>query len=220
MRGLHMLAEDIEAGKGKLRIRQADNAKFKLGDNMAMTPGKVVCRNELMELIQYAPSTTEVYRRPLLIVPPWINKFYILDLNPEKSFIRWAVAQGLTVFVVSWVNPDERHADKGFEDYMREGVFAALDAIEAMTGETRRRGDRLLRRRHVAGGHARLHGGDRRHAHFQRDVVHDAGRFHRPRRSEGVHRRRALKRRAKMAKTGYLDGSQMANAFNMLRPND
>ena len=88
-----------------------------------------------MELIQYAPTTAEVYRRPLLIVPPWINKFYVLDLNPAKSFVRWAVDQGLTVFVISWVNPDERHADKDFESYMREGIFAALDAIEAATGE-------------------------------------------------------------------------------------
>ncbi len=102
---------------------------------MAMTPGKVVFRNELMELIQYAPSTAEVYRRPLLIVPPWINKFYVLDLNPAKSFVKWAVDQGLTVFVISWVNPDERHADKDFESYMREGIFAALDAIERATGE-------------------------------------------------------------------------------------
>ena len=135
VRGLKMLAEDIEAGHGSLRIRQADAAKFELGVNVANTPGKVIFRNELIELIQYAPMTDEVYKRPLLIVPPWINKFYVLDLNTEKSFIRWAVAQGLTVFVISWVNPDERHAEKGFEAYMREGIFAALDAIEQATGE-------------------------------------------------------------------------------------
>src|SRR5277367_714881 len=135
VRGLHMMAEDIEAGRGQLRIRQSDARKFKLGVNMAVTPGKVIFRNELMELIQYAPSTPDVYQRPLLIVPPWINKFYVLDLNPEKSFIRWAVAHGLTVFVISWVNPDERLADKGFEAYMREGIFAALDCIEQATGE-------------------------------------------------------------------------------------
>ena len=130
-----MMAEDIEAGKGNLRIRQVDARDFKLGVNLATTPGKVIFRNELIELIQYEPSTPEVYKRPLLIVPPWINKFYILDLNPEKSFIRWAVAQGLTVFVISWVNPDERLADKGFEAYMREGIFAALDCVEQATGE-------------------------------------------------------------------------------------
>ena len=130
-----MLTEDIEAGKGNLRIRQSDARAFKLGVNLAATPGKVVFRNELIELIQYEPTTAQVYKRPLLIVPPWINKFYILDLNPEKSFIRWAVAQGLTVFVISWVNPDERLADKGFDAYMREGVLTALDGVEQATGE-------------------------------------------------------------------------------------
>ena len=130
-----MLAEDIEAGKGHLRIRQSDTSKFTLGVNMAATPGKVVFRNDLIELIQYAPTTEMVDRRPLLIVPPWINKYYILDLGPEKSFVRWAVAQGLTVFMVSWVNPDQRLAHKNFEDYLREGIFAALDAIEQATGE-------------------------------------------------------------------------------------
>ena len=135
VRGLKMLAEDIDAGGGELRIRQSDARTFKLGVNMAATPGKVVFRNALMELIQYAPTTPHVFKRPLLIVPPWINKFYILDLNPEKSFIRWAVAQGLTVFVISWVNPDERHADKDFGSYMREGVLTAVDCIEQATGE-------------------------------------------------------------------------------------
>ena len=138
VRGMKMLAEDIAAGNGDLRIRHTDTSKFQVGVNMALTPGpyrKVVFRNDLMELLQYAPSTPDVLRRPLLIVPPWINKFYVLDLNPEKSFIRWAVAQGLTVFVISWVNPDERHAAKDFEAYMREGILAALDEVQAITGE-------------------------------------------------------------------------------------
>ena len=135
VRGLKMLAEDIQAGHGNLRIRQSDARAFKLGVNLATTPGKVIFRNALIELIQYEPTTPEVFKRPLLIVPPWINKFYILDLNPEKSFIRWAVAQGLTVFVISWVNPDERHADKDFDAYMHEGILTALDCVEQATGE-------------------------------------------------------------------------------------
>ncbi len=134
-RALKMLAEDIEAGHGNLRIRQVDARPFKPGVNMAVTPGKVIYRNELIELIQYEPTTPEVYKRPLLVVPAWINKYYILDLNPEKSFVRWAVAQGLTVFVISWVNPDERHADKGLDAYMHEGILTALTAIEDATGE-------------------------------------------------------------------------------------
>jgi polyhydroxyalkanoate synthase len=108
---------------------------FEVGRNVAVTPGKVVFRNDVIELIQYEPTTETVSKTPLLIVPPWINKFYILDLNPEKSFVKWAVAQGLTVFVISWINPDSKLAQKGFGDYMQEGIFAALDAVKAATGE-------------------------------------------------------------------------------------
>ncbi len=135
LRGISLLGEDLEAGKGTLKIRQTDISKFQLGVNMAATPGKVIFRNDLIELIQYAPSTETVCKRPLLIVPPWINKFYILDLNPDKSFVRWAVSQGITVFMVSWVNAEARHRDKDWSAYMREGIFAALDAIEKATGE-------------------------------------------------------------------------------------
>ena len=134
VRGMQMLAEDIKAGGGQLRIRHTDPSKFKLGENIATTPGKVVHQNELCQLIQYEPATKKVLKRPLLIVPPWINKFYILDLNPEKSFIRWCVEQGHTVFVVSWVNPDRRQAKKSFEEYMREAVLESLDVIEKRTG--------------------------------------------------------------------------------------
>jgi polyhydroxyalkanoate synthase len=132
-----MLAQDLEAGKGSLKITRYDASKFEVGVNLATTPGKVIFRNELIELIQYAPTTDAVYKRPLLIMASWINKFYILDLTAEKSFVRWAVSQGLTVFIISWVNPDSRHRDKGFEAYMREGLLAALDAIEKATGETK-----------------------------------------------------------------------------------
>ena len=129
---------------------------YEVGRNLALTPGKVVFQNDLMQLIQYEATTPEVLKVPLLIVPPWINKFYILDLTPEKSFIKWCVDNGLTVFVVSWVNPDAKLAEKSFEQYMREGVLAALDAVEAATGEKQSAHDRLLRRRHAARDHARL----------------------------------------------------------------
>ena len=135
VRGMHMLAEDIEAGGGELKIRQSDASKFEVGRNLALTPGKVIFQNELMQLIQYAPTTETVLKRPLLIVPPWINKFYMLDLTPEKSFINWCVDQGLTVFVISWVNPDAHLAKRASSDYMREGPLAALDAIKQATGE-------------------------------------------------------------------------------------
>jgi len=130
VRGMKMLAEDIEAGQGYLKLRQSDASKFAVGKNLATTPGKVIHQNDLMQLIQYSPATETVLKRPLLIIPPWINKFYILDLNPEKSFIKWCVDQGLTVFVISWVNPDARQAAKGFEEYMREGPLEALDVIK------------------------------------------------------------------------------------------
>ncbi|HEY5347264.1 MAG TPA: class I poly(R)-hydroxyalkanoic acid synthase [Rhizomicrobium sp.] len=133
VKGLDNLLADIERGAGELSIRQSAEG-FVLGENIATAPGKLVFRNELFELLQYAPVTEQVFQRPLLIFPPWINKFYILDLRPENSFIRWLVAQGYTVFVVSWANPDSHLAQKSFEDYMREGIFAALDAVHDATG--------------------------------------------------------------------------------------
>ncbi len=135
VKGLENLLSDMERGDGQLRISQVDESAFTLGENVATTPGKVVYQNDLMQLIQFEPTTKKVDRRPLLIVPPWINKYYILDLQPKNSFIKWATDQGLTVFVVSWVNPDKELAAKSFEDYMLEGPLDALGAIEKATGE-------------------------------------------------------------------------------------
>ena len=220
-RGLKMLAEDIEAGHGNLRIRQVDSRPFKLGVNMAATPGKVIYRNELIELIQYEPTTPEAYKRPLLVVPAWINKYYILDLNPEKSFVRWAVAQGLTVFVISWVNPDERHADKGLDAYMHEGILTALTAIEDATGEID-----VMAVGYCVGGTllavtlAYMAAVDDRRvssATLFTSLVDftdpgDLGVF--------VDAEQLKAAEERMAEQGYLEGSHMAQAFNMLRPND
>ena len=199
VRGLKMFAEDVEAGGGELKIRQSDNTKFEVGVNLATTPGKVVFRNELIELIQYAPATQTVFRRPLLIVPPWINKFYILDLNPKKSFIRWCVEQGLTVFC----------------------IFAALDAIGAATGE-----ESVTAIGYCVGGtllSATLGymaaTGDRRidsatlfttQVDFQN--AGDLKVFVDETQIEAIEEQ--------MKPRGYLEGRRMANAFNMLRPND
>ncbi|MBL4666523.1 MAG: class I poly(R)-hydroxyalkanoic acid synthase, partial [Sneathiella sp.] len=133
--GLKNLLEDLKKGKGQLSPRMVPDGVFEVGKNVAATPGKVIFQNELMQLIQYTPTTEKVYKKPLLITPPWINKFYILDLKKENSFISWCVEQGYTVFIISWVNPDERHIEKTFESYMSEGILAALDAIEQTTGE-------------------------------------------------------------------------------------
>ena len=135
VRGMQLLAEDIERGSGHLKIRQTDTTKFEVGQNLAITPGKVIYQNAVMQLIQYEATTEQVLKRPLLIVPPWINKYYILDLSPEKSFVKWAVDQGQTVFVISWVNPGKELAGKSFEDYMHEGILEALGAVQQATGE-------------------------------------------------------------------------------------
>ena len=134
IQGLDNLAADLKRGRGMLAISQADLDAFKIGENVATTPGAVVFRNEIFELIQYTPTTDVVHKAPLLIFPPWINKFYILDLQPKNSMIRWLVARGHTVFLVSWVNPDAQLAQKTFEDYMRNGVYAAVEAVQQATG--------------------------------------------------------------------------------------
>ena len=135
LRGLKNLLEDLDHGDGQLSIRQVDREFFKVGDNVASSKGQVVFQNDIMQLIQYEPQTEKVHKRPLLIFPPWINKFYILDLRPDNSFVRWATEQGRTVFLVSWVNPDGSLADKTFDDYIKEGCFAALDAVKGAIGE-------------------------------------------------------------------------------------
>lgn len=133
--GLENLLEDMERGHGELKISTTNYEAFEPGKNLAATKGSVVYQNDLMQLIQYAPSTVTVYKKPLLIVPPWINKYYILDMRPENSFVKWLVDQGHTVFIVSWVNPGPQHAQKAFSDYMHEGLLDALSHVEKATGE-------------------------------------------------------------------------------------
>ncbi len=135
IKGFENLIEDLQRGDGTLKISTTDYNAFKLGENIATTRGSVIYKNDLIELIQYEATTKDVFKRPLLIIPPWINKYYILDLREDNSFIKWAVEQGHTVFVISWANPDKELAQKQFEDYMHEGVIAALDEIEKITGE-------------------------------------------------------------------------------------
>ena len=220
-RGMHMLAEDIEAGGGDIKIRQSDARAFEVGRNLALTPGKVIFQNALMQLIQYAPATESVLKQPLLIVPPWINKFYVLDLTPDKSFIKWCVDQGLTVFVISWVNPDEKLAAMNFEDYMKLGPLAALDAIEESTGETK-----VNAIGYCVGGTllavtlaymATKHDTRIASATFfaaQVDFAHagDLKVFVDEEQLQAIEHR--------MTERGYLDSQKMATAFNLLRSND
>jgi polyhydroxyalkanoate synthase len=128
-RGLRMMLDDLERGEGKLLPRQTDVEAFEVGRNTAISEGVVIWQNHLLQLIQYAPLTEKVHARPLLFVPPWINKYYILDLNPKKSMVKWLVEQGYTVFMISWVNPDERHGDETWESYMFDGAVAAIDKV-------------------------------------------------------------------------------------------
>lgn len=221
VRGMKMLAEDIAAGKGDLKLRQADYSPFEIGKNVATTPGKVVGRSDVAEIIQYDPATETVLKRPLLICPPWINKFYILDLNPQKSFIRWAIEQGHTVFVISWINPDERHGAKGWEAYIREGLQYGLDMIDKATGEKEVNaigycvGGTLL-----AAALALLaqEGDDRiKSATFfttQVDFTY-AGDL-----KVFVDEDQVAAVERSMNEKGYLDGTKMATAFNMLRSGD
>ena len=221
VRGMHMLTEDIQAGHGNLRIRQSDASMFEVGRNLALTPGKVVFQNDLMQLIQYEATTKDVLKVPLLIVPPWINKFYILDLTPEKSFIKWCVDQGISVFVVSWVNPDARLVEKSFEQYMREGVLAALDAIETATGE---------KKAHAIGycvGGTLLSISLAYLAAKKQDRVLSATLFaaqvdftYAGDLMVFVDDERIKQLEAHMKDQGYLEASRMVTAFNMLRSND
>src|SRR6056297_3690086 len=135
VKGLENLIADLEANNGEMVVRLADDRAFELGENIATTPGEVVYRNRMMELIQYAPATSEVHATPLVIFPPWINKFYIMDLKPENSLIRWITEQGYTLFVVSWVNADTSHAEVGLEEYIEEGYLTAIREVKAITGE-------------------------------------------------------------------------------------
>ncbi len=221
VRGMHMLTEDIKAGHGHLKIRQSDPGVFEVGRNLALTPGKVVFQNELIQLIQYEATTPDALKVPLLIVPPWINKFYILDLTPEKSFIKWCVDNGLTVFVISWVNPDAKLAKKSFEQYMREGVMAALDAVEEATGEKQVHaigycvGGTLLAitlAYLAAKQDNRILSATMFAAQVDFTYAGDLMVF--------VDKERVEQLEAHMQQQGYLEADRMATAFNMLRSND
>jgi polyhydroxyalkanoate synthase len=137
VRGMQNFTADLQRGGGQLAIAQTDYELFKIGENVATAPGKVVFRNEIIELLQFSPSTEQVYEIPLVIFPPWINKYYILDLRPENSMIRWLADQGITVFVASWVNPDVSLATRTFEDYMRDGIYAGTQAAMDQCGTDR-----------------------------------------------------------------------------------
>jgi len=221
LKGLDNLLADLERGKGNLAIRMTDYDAFRVGENIAVTPGKVVFQNDLMQLIQYDPSTPTSFTAPLLIVPPWINKYYILDLRAKNSFVKWAVDQGHTVFMISWVNPDEHLGGKTFTDYMREGPLAALEAIEQATGQ---RQVNLIG--YCLGGTLSVctlawmaaKGDDRVLSATLFTTMTD---FKEPGElGIFIDEEQLTSLENRMAETGYLDGRDMATTFNMLRAND
>ena len=221
LRGLNNLLADIERGDGQLKISMTDDKAFTMGKNIATTPGKVVFQNELMQLIQYLPTTEKVYKKPLLIIPPWINKYYILDLRASNSFIKWAVDQGHTVFVVSWVNPGREYAGKTFEDYLHRGPDDALAAIERATGEKQVNmigyclGGTLL----GAALGVMAAKKDKRAATatffvslLDFSIPGELGVF--------IDEKQVQNLEQRMNERGFLEGSEMAGTFNMLRSND
>ena len=221
VKGLENLLDDLERGKGELKVSMTDRDAFEIGRNIATTPGKVVFQNDLMQLVQYSPTTKQVDRHPLLIVPPWINKFYILDLQPKNSFIKFCLDQGKTVFVISWVNPDARHRELGWDAYMNLGPLAALDAIAQATGEVEANvigyciGGTLLAT--VLGHMAAI--GDRRFtsATFFTSIMdfEQAGEL-----TLFVDEEQLAKIERQLDENGYLDAGAMATTFNLMRAND
>jgi polyhydroxyalkanoate synthase len=219
--GLKHLQEDMRTSDGRLRIKQTDMSAFEIGRNIATTPGKVVFRNDTLELIQYSPTTERTFEIPLLIVPPWINKFYILDLNPKKSFVKWAVEQGLTVFVVSWVNADENQGRKSFSDYMREGFLAAVQAVQDATSA-----EKVNTIGYCIGG--TLVAASLGYMAAVNDTRVNAATFFTTQvdfEKAGdllvyVDEEQVKWIEQRMEEKGYLPGTRMADAFNLLRSND
>jgi len=219
--GLKNMLEDLEEGKGQLKIRMTDTDAFTLGENVAVTPGKVIFQNRMFQLIQYTPTTGTVLKRPLLIVPPWINKFYIMDLQEKNSLLKWMVDQGHTVFVISWVNPDETYAEVGFDEYVKEGVITATDVVEQTTGESE-----INAIGYCIGGtlltstlaYMKKKGDNRiKSATFFTTMLDfsepgELGIFIDDEQIEGIEK--------KMTEEGYLCGSSMSGVFNLMRAND
>ncbi|MFN0194579.1 MAG: PHA/PHB synthase family protein [Aestuariivirga sp.] len=219
--GLKHLEEDMRSSDGRLRIKQTDMNAFEIGRNIATTPGKVIFRNDTFELIQYAPVKEDAYEIPLLIVPPWINKFYVLDLNEKKSFVKWAVAQGLTVFVVSWVNASEEQSRKSFSDYMREGFLTAVQAAQDATGADKINvigyciGGTLVAASlgyMAAVGDTRINAATFFTTQVDFEKAGDLLVYVDEEQVQWIEKR--------MEEKGYLPGSRMADAFNLLRSND
>ncbi len=221
IKGFNNLLRDMEDGDGKLRIKMTDTTAFEMGKNVATTPGKVVYQNQLMQLLQFTPTTEKVLKRPFLIVPPWINKYYILDLREKNSFIKWATDQGHSVFVISWVNPDEKQAELNFDAYMEQGVLEAVEQVVQQTGQKEMNaagyclGGTLLATTlayMAAKKDKRIASGTFFTSMLDFSAPGELGVF--------IDDKQVSSLEKKMAVRGFLEGSEMAGTFNMLRAND
>ena len=219
--GFKNLLTDMERGHGQLKVSMTDHDAFKVGENIANSPGKVIYKNYLFELIQYSPSTEKTHKTPILFVPPWINKFYVFDLKPENSYIKWVVDQGYTLFVISWVNPGPAEAQTAFTDYMKDGVLVALDEVLKTTGEKKANAlgfciggilltttlaymaatdDKRINSATLLASMVDMSDVGEMSVFFDDDQLRTLG--------------------EKVGKTGYLEGNEMAGMFNMMREND
>ena len=219
--GLKNMMADLDTGTGQLNIKMTDTEAFVLGENVGATPGKVVFQNRMFQLIQYTPTTDKVLKRPMLIVPPWINKFYILDLQPKNSLLKWLTDQGHTVFVVSWVNPDETYGDVSFENYMTEGTLVAVDAVEKITGQSEMNaigyciGGTLMS---LTLSYMKQKNDDRiKSITFFTTMLDfsDPGEL-----GVFIDEGQLQNLESRMNDQGYLDGAGMSGAFNLMRAND
>jgi polyhydroxyalkanoate synthase len=221
LKGFNNLLRDIDEGDGQLRIKMTDTSAFELGKNVATTPGKVIFQNDLIQLLQFEPATKDVLKRPLLIFPPWINKYYILDLREKNSFIKWATDQGHSVFVMSWVNPDATLALKTFEDYLTDAALAAVDKVCEQTGEKEINavgyclGGTLLGSTlayMAATKDKRIASATFFTSMLDFSIPGELGVF--------IDEQQVASLEKKMQERGFLEGTEMAGTFNMLRSND
>ena len=221
IQGINNLLRDFEQGKGQIKIKMVDHDAFRLGENIAATSGKVIFQNELIQIIQYIPTTTTVFQIPVLLIPPCINKFYIYDLRPDNSFVKWLLDRGHTVFMISWVNPDQRLSEKTFEDYVFEGVGSAINTILDLTGEKKINAVGFCIGGNILGTYAAYMADEKNNPLASTTYLATLFDFKNPG-DLGVFidEKQINQLEKRISQTGYLEGQILAQTFNLLRAND
>lgn len=221
IQGINNLLRDFEQGKGQIKIKMVDHEAFRLGENIAATPGKVIFQNELIQIIQYIPTTKTVFQIPVLLIPPCINKFYIYDLRPDNSFVKWLLDRGHTVFMISWVNPDQRLSEKTFEDYVFDGVGSAINTILDLTGEKKINAVGFCIGGNILGSYAAYMADEKNNPLASTTYLATLFDFKNPG-DLGVFidEKQINQLEKKISQKGYLEGQILAQTFNLLRAND